>query len=200
MTSTSISNKGLTGWAAWFTGLPGSGKSKLSKIVCELLTNDGITCERIELDAIRKKYVPNPQYTDAERDFVYEKLAGRAAKCVQNGINVIIDGTAHKRSYRDRARQKIERFIEVMVKCPLDVCIERESKRESTLVVAQMYRRALERKEKETQFEDLGKVIGVDVPYEENPDAEIIVDSSKGSALENARIVKDALVRYLNIR
>ena len=84
--------KGLQGWAAWFTGLPGSGKSKLSKIVCELLTKDGITCERIELDAIRKEHVPNPQYTDAERDFVYEKLADRAAERVHTGINVIIDG------------------------------------------------------------------------------------------------------------
>jgi adenylylsulfate kinase-like enzyme len=200
MTSTDTSNKGLTGWAAWFTGLPGSGKSKLSKIVCELLTKDGITCERIELDAIRKEYVPNPQYTDAERDFVYEKLADRAAERVHTGVNVIIDGTAHKRSYRDRARQKIDRFVEVLVRCPLDICIERESKRESTLVVAQMYRRALERKEKGTEFEDLGQVIGVDIPYEENRDAEIIIDSSKGSALENAQIVKDILVRYLNIR
>ncbi|MBW2645943.1 MAG: adenylyl-sulfate kinase [Deltaproteobacteria bacterium] len=197
MTSTDISNKG---WSAWFTGLPGSGKSKLSRLVCELFNSEGIACERIELDAIRKEYVPNPQYTDEERDFVYEKLADRAAEKVQTGVNVIIDGTAHKQSYRDRARQKIERFVEVMVRCPLDVCIERESKREHSLVVAQMYRRALERKEKGTQFEDLGQVIGVDIPYEENPDAEIIIDSSKGPALENARIVKDALVRYLNSR
>ncbi len=198
MKSTDTSNKGLQGWAAWFTGLPGSGKSKISKIVCEMLTNEGIVCERIELDTIRKKYVQAPKYTDGERDFVYEKLVDHAAERVQNGINVIMDATAHKRSYRERARKKIKRFIEVMVRCPLAICIERESKRKEGLVAAQMYRRALERKKKGTKFEDLGEVIGVDIPYEENPDAEIIVDSSRGPALENAQTVKDALVRYLN--
>ncbi len=196
MKSTGTLNKG---WAVWFTGLPGSGKSKISKIVCEMLTDNGITCERVEMDAIRKQYVQHPEYTDEERDFVYKKLVDFAAECVQNGTNVVIDATAHKLLYREMARKKIKRFIEVMVRCPLSICIERESKRERGLVTAQMYRKALERKEKGTQFEDLGAVIGVDVPYEENPEAEIIVDNSTGSALENAGTVKNALVKYLDL-
>ncbi len=39
----------------------------------------------------------------------------------------------------------------------------------------------------------------MDVPYEENPEAEIIVDNSTGSALENAGTVKNALVKYLDL-
>ena len=186
------------GWAVWFTGLPGSGKSKISKIVCEMLTDNGITCERIEMDAIRKQYVRNPEYTDEERDFVYEKLVDFAEKGVKSGKNIIIDATAHKRLYREMARKKIKRFIEVMVRCPLSICIERESKREKGLVVAQMYRKALERKEKGAQFEDLGPVIGVDVPYEENQGAEIIVDNSTGTAMDNARKVKAEIRRYIS--
>jgi adenylylsulfate kinase len=196
MNSTSILNKG---WAAWFTGLPGSGKSNISKIVSDLLCENGAVCERIELDAVRKKYVPDPKYTDEERDFVYEKLADLAAERVEDGTNVIIDATAHKKAYRDRARKKIQRFVEVMVRCPLSICIERESGRKKGMVVAQMYKRALERKEKGTQFKDLGSVIGVDIPYEENPDAEIIVDNSKSSAPDNARTVKTLLARHLRI-
>jgi len=107
MNSTSISNKG---WAVWFTGLPGSGKSNISKIVADLLCENGAVCERIELDAVRKKYVPDPKYTDEERDFVYEKLADLAAERVEDGTNVIIDATAHKRAYRDRARKKDPTF------------------------------------------------------------------------------------------
>ena len=164
----------------------------------EMLTDNGITCERIEMDAIRKQYVRNPEYTDEERDFVYEKLVDFAEKGVKNNKNIIIDATAHKRLYRERARNKIKRFIEVMVTCPLSICIERESKREKGLVIAQMYQKALERKEKGTQFEDLGPVIGVDVPYEENPDAEIIIDNSKGSSFENAQIVREALDKHLS--
>ncbi|MBU4344142.1 MAG: adenylyl-sulfate kinase [Desulfobacteraceae bacterium] len=195
MKSTDTSNKG---WAVWFTGLPGSGKSRLSQIVFEMLTGDGIVCEWIKLDSIRKRYVENPKYTGEERNFVYEKLVDLAEKGVKNGKNIVIDATAHKRLYRERARKRIERFIEVMVTCPLLVCIDRESKRKEGYVVAQMYRKALERKEKGTQFENLGAVIGVDVPYEENPDAEIIIDNSTGTAVDNARKVKEAIRRYID--
>ncbi|MBU4209458.1 MAG: adenylyl-sulfate kinase, partial [Proteobacteria bacterium] len=179
------------------TGLPGSGKSKLSKLVYDMLADEGITCKRIELDTIRKKYATNPEYTDRERDLVYKKLVDFAAEKVQNGINVIIDASAHKLLYRKYARKKIQRFVEVMIKCPLSVCIERESKRKKGHVVSQMYLRALERKQKGSKFEGLGKVIGVDVPYEENPSAEIIIDSSKNSAEQNALTVKKALLKYL---
>jgi len=195
MKSTDTSNNG---WAVWFTGLPGSGKSEISKLVYQMLSKNGVKCERVELDDIRKQYVANPQYTVKERDFVYEKLADFAFERVQNKMNVIIDATAHKLLYRKRARKKIRRFVEVMVKCPLSTCIERESKRKGGKVAAQMYVRALERKEKGTQFKDLGEVIGVDIPYEENPSAEIIIDNSKGSSFENAQIVREALDKYLN--
>jgi len=196
MKSTDISNKS---WAVWFTGLPGSGKSKLSKLVYDMLADEGITCKRIELDTIRKRYATNPEYTDRERDFVYKKLVDLAAENVQNGINVIIDASAHKRLYREYARKKIQRFVEVMIKCPLSVCIERESKRKKGHIVSQMYLRALERKQKGSKFEDLGKVIGVDIPYEENLSAEIIIDSSKDIAQKNALTVKKALYRYLKL-
>ncbi|HUV51263.1 MAG TPA: adenylyl-sulfate kinase [Anaerolineae bacterium] len=196
MKSTDTSNRA---WAVWFTGLPGSGKSKLSQLVFEMLIDNGITCERVEMDAIRKQYVQNPEYTDKERDFVYEKLVDFATERVQNGINVVIDATAHKRSYRETARKKIKRFIEVMVRCPLSICIKRESKREKGLVAAQMYRRALERKEKGVQFKDLGPVIGVDVLYEENPEAEIIIDNGTGTAMDNALKVKEAIRQYITV-
>ena len=143
MKSTDTSNNG---WAVWFTELPGSGKSRLSQTVFEMLAGDRIVCERIEMDAIRKQYVQHPEYTDEERDFVYEKLVDFAEKGVKNNKNIIIDATAHKRLYREMARNKIKRFIEVIVRCPLSICIERESKREKGLVVAQMYQKALERK------------------------------------------------------
>jgi adenylylsulfate kinase-like enzyme len=195
MKSTDTSNNG---WAIWFTGLPGSGKSEISKLVYQMLSKNRIKCERVELDYIRNQYVANPEYTVKERDFVYEKLADFAFERTQNKMNVIIDATAHKLLYRERARKKIRRFVEVMVRCPLSTCIERESKRKEGVVVAQMYVRALERKEKGTEFKDLGKVIGVDIPYEENPNAEIVIDNSKGTSFENAQIVRDALDKYIN--
>ncbi len=119
-----------------------------------------------------------------------DEMLDLAAKNVQNGINVIIDASAHKRLYREYARKKIKRFVEVWIKCPLSVCIKRESKRKKGHIVSQMYLRALERKQKGSKFEGLGKVIGVDIPHEENPSAEIIIDSSKDIAQKNALTVR----------
>ncbi|MBW1835305.1 MAG: hypothetical protein JRI62_11515 [Deltaproteobacteria bacterium] len=45
----------------------------------------------------------------------------------------------------------------------------------------------------------MGKVIGVDIPYEENPLAEIIIDNSKNIAQKNALTVKNALLKYLKL-
>jgi adenylylsulfate kinase len=63
-----------------------------------------------------------------------------------------------------------------------------------------MYRKALERREKGAVFEDLGDVIGVDVEYEENPDAEIIIDNGKGTAGENAGKITDKIKGYIKQR
>ena len=43
--------------------------------------------------------------------------------------NVVYDATAHKLKWRNFARGRIEDFLEVFIKCPLDTCIKRESKR-----------------------------------------------------------------------
>jgi adenylylsulfate kinase len=41
---------------------------------------------------------------------------------------VIFDATANRRAYRAAARTAIERFVEVYVDCPLDVCVTRDPK------------------------------------------------------------------------
>jgi adenylylsulfate kinase len=43
-------------------------------------------------------------------------------------VPVIFDATANRRAYRAGARGAIERFVEVYVDCPLDVCIGRDPK------------------------------------------------------------------------
>ena len=41
---------------------------------------------------------------------------------------MIFDATANRRRYRDEARRKIPRFLEVFVDCPLETCIARDPK------------------------------------------------------------------------
>lgn len=156
----------------WITGLPGSGKSTIAKELLKL-----IDFKYLRLDLFRKEFVKEPKYTDEERDYVYKKLVDKALEMK----DVIIDATAHKKKYRDFARQKTK-LIEVYVKCGLNESMKRESTREGLSDIQKnMYKKALQ-----GEREGLGQVIGIDVPYEENSDAEIIIDSEKLSPQEAA--------------
>lgn len=166
-------------FAIWITGLPGSGKSTIAKDLVKILNKNKIKAEILRLDKIRKKYVKKPKYTGKERDFVYRKFVDEGIALIKKDKNLIYDATAHKKKYRNYARKKIKNVVEVYVKCPLKICIGRESKRKGGLVIANMYKKALERKKSKKKYPKLGQVIGVDVPYEINKKAEIKIDSTK---------------------
>lgn len=160
------------GFAVWVVGLPGSGKSNLARGVAEDLAADGHDVVHLEMDARRKAYFPNPQYSREEREEAYRLFAEEAAAYTRRGRNVVLDGAAYRRAFRRYARTLIPRFAEVHVVCALETAMRREAGRRQGLVMAELYRKALERKRTGKQFPGLGEVVGVDVPFEEDPDAE----------------------------
>jgi len=172
-------------FAVWISGLPGSGKSTIAR---ELVKNIP-SVEYLRLDELRKNYVMNPTYSDEEREIVYSRFIEDGASRIAQGKNVIYDATAHRMLWRLSARSKIDRFIEVYVRCPIEKCIERETARKEGLVQAELYKKARERNRTGKQFENLGKVVGVDVPFEVNPDAEVVIDSDRTDPADGAKIV-----------
>ena len=46
----------MSGWAVWFVGLPGSGKSSISKRAYEYLRDKGMDVVYLQMDERRKKY------------------------------------------------------------------------------------------------------------------------------------------------
>ena len=160
------------GFAVWVVGLPGSGKSNLARGVAEDLAADGHDIVHLEMDARRKVYFPDPQYTREEREEAYCLFAEEAAAYTRQGRNVVLDGAAYRLAFRRYARTLIPCFAEVHVVCALETAMRREAGRKQGLVMAELYRKALERKRTGKQFPGLGEVVGVDVPFEEDPDAE----------------------------
>ena len=75
-------------WALWITGLPATGKSWLTKELTKHLK-----FEWLRLDLFRKEIIPDPTYSKKEREYVYTKLAERAATLTKKNKNVIIDAT-----------------------------------------------------------------------------------------------------------
>lgn len=115
-------------FAIWITGLPASGKSTLTQSLLAQLKARKVPVAVLESDALRKILTVLPQYTDEERDLFYQQMTEIGALLVEQGINVIFDATATSRAWRERARQRIERLLEVYVDCPLEVCMARDPK------------------------------------------------------------------------
>lgn len=115
-------------FAVWITGLPASGKSTLARALAARLVAEGLDPETLESDALRRILTPRADYSDEDRDAFYASMAAIGAMLVRHGVPVIFDATANRRSYRERARAAIERFVEVYVATPLAVCEARDPK------------------------------------------------------------------------
>lgn len=167
------------GWAIWVVGLPGSGKSTLARGLRDALQGRGVDAVLLQMDERRKDYFQEPEYTPEEREAAYRMFAEEAAGLVREGRNVILDGSAYRVSMRRLAREKIFRFAEIFVECDLETAMAREGARPAGKVMADLYRKALVRKETGRDFDGLGDVVGVDVPFERDPMAEFVVDNTE---------------------
>lgn len=163
----------------WFVGLPGSGKSSVARSVFQALREKGLDVVHLEMDARRKAYFPNPSYTAQERAQAYDFFVQEAADLAASGRGVIMDGSAHRLAMRHAARQRIAKFAEVFLRCPLDVAMAREQGRPEGMVMAGLYEKALDRKTTGKYYPGLGQVIGVDVAFEEDPAAECVIQSDQ---------------------
>jgi adenylylsulfate kinase len=164
-------------FAVWLTGLPASGKSTIARALAAELGGKGIRVAVLESDAVRREITPNARYGEGERDAFYATLAYLARVLVLHGVPVIIDATANRRAYRDRARKAIPRFLEVHVRCPLAVCQARDPKG--------IYRRGAEG--------TANNVPGVSAPYEPPLLPEVVVDGERDDPAVAARQIVSAL-------
>jgi adenylylsulfate kinase len=148
------------GFAVWITGIPSSGKSSITRELVKKLHGLGVPVVVLESDEMRRILTPEASYSQDERDRFYRTLAFIGEVITRNGINVIYDATANKRAYRDQARALIPEFIEAYVRCPLEICMQRDPKG--------VYRRAT--------AGAAATVPGIQSPYEPPVNPEITLD------------------------
>jgi len=173
-----VAHNHQAGFAVWITGLPASGKSTLASALARQLRNRNIDITVLESDALRKVFSRNPQYSDLDREYFYGSLAFIGRVLTEHGVPVIFDATANLRSYRERARQQIQQFMEVFVECPLGVCIRRDPKG--------IYRKA--------QLGEAQHVPGLQTPYEPPENPALIVRGDEDNPEDAAHRIIDMLV------
>jgi adenylyl-sulfate kinase len=169
------------GWAIWFTGLPGAGKTTLARAVRGALQERGISTVLLDSDELRRVMSATAMYGPDERDRFYTQLVDLAVWLVGAGECVLIAATGSRRWYREAARTQLgARFAEVWVRCPVEVCRARDPKGLYGRVAAGV----------------IQGLPGADVPYEEPEAPEVIVDTDRQTLEQAAEIVLAGLPQF----
>lgn len=162
----SVKDNGVT---LWFTGLPCSGKSTVADVVAKELRKMGLKAERLDGDIIRKHLWKELGFSKEDRDENIRRAAFLAKLLTKNGIAVLTSFISPYRELRDYARREIGDFVEIYVKCPVEVCIQRDTRG--------MYQKAL--------AGEIPNFTGVSDPYEEPLNPEVLIESDKESLEES---------------
>lgn len=170
----------MKGIVLWITGLPGSGKSTIADKIKSKFPDFVI----LRMDELRSLVTPSPTYSEQERELVYRAIVYTAKMLFDNGHNVIIDATGNMRRWRELARQIIPNFAEIYLKCPFELCKEREAMRKDTHGAPRdIYKKA-----------GAGwPVPGIQAPYEEPLSPEITIETDKISEEEALVIIGNFL-------
>jgi adenylyl-sulfate kinase len=165
----------MKGFTLWFTGLPSSGKSTLARRVEEILLERGMNVEVLDGDEVRETFSKGLGFTKADRDTNIRRIGFVAKLLSRNNTVAITAAISPYRDVRDEMRRAIGRFVEVYVKCPIEVLTERD--------VKGLYRKAL--------AGEIKHFTGVDDPYEPPLKPEVLVESDRETVDESvARIVQ----------
>lgn len=166
------------GFTIWFTGLSGAGKSTLAEALARHFREQGRNVEILDGDDVRTHLSKGLGFSREDRDTNIKRIAYVGSLLTRNGVICISAAIAPYREAREWARQKIGNFVEVYVKCPLEVCRERDVKGLYKLI-------------------DEGKIqhfTGIDDPYEEPEQPDLVVETSRQSIAESVNAILAKLV------
>ena len=121
---------GQRGCVLWFTGLSGSGKSTLANALDAELHGRGIKTVLLDGDNVRHGLCGDLGFSADDRHENLRRIAEVAKLMADTGLVVLTAFVSPYRSDRDRARAIVgpERFAEIYVDAPVEVCATRDVK------------------------------------------------------------------------
>jgi bifunctional enzyme CysN/CysC len=170
----------------WFTGLSGSGKSTIAKSLERILFSTGIHTALLDWDKLYHGLCKDLSFSDQDR-IENTRRAGEVARVFyEHGSLVLCTFVSPLRCQRDQVKALIPegRFFEVFVRCSLQTCIQRDPRG--------LYKKAIDG--------EIPQFTGINSPYEEPLNPDVILDSEHKSIEENLRAILDMLKRKGIIR
>jgi len=163
------------GLCFWFTGLSGCGKSTIASALVPMLMEHGRQATVLDGDVVRTHLSKGLGFSKEDRDTNILRIGFVAGEIARHNGSVICAAISPYRATRNEARKMAgeDRFIEIWVNTPLEVCEQRDIKG--------LYAKA--------RRGEIKGFTGIDDPYEEPLNPEIVLDTVMTTPEENARII-----------
>jgi sulfate adenylyltransferase len=169
------------GACIWFTGLSGAGKSTTAEVLTVLLLEFGRQVTVLDGDVVRTHLSKGLGFSQEDRDTNIRRIGFVASEIVRHGGVAVCAAVSPYRATRNDVRTMVgrDRFIEVYVDTPLEICEQRDAKG--------MYAQA--------RRGEIKGFTGIDDPYEPPLHPEITLDTVAHTPEENARLILDRLIQ-----
>ncbi len=166
------------GCILWFTGLSGSGKSTLAKALELKLHKRGVRSAVLDGDNLRHGLNSDLGFSQKDR-FENIRRAGEVAKLMSDAGLIAISAfiSPYEKSRTEIRNKAKDRYIEIFLDCPLEVCKKRDPKG--------LYKKALRN--------EIKNFTGICAPYEKPSNPHLKIDTSKMSEKECV----DHIINYL---
>jgi adenylyl-sulfate kinase len=170
-----------TGLVIWLTGLSSSGKSTIGQELLRRFQTSGCRAEMLDGDILRQGLCKDLSFSEADRNENVRRIGCLAELLAKRGVIVIVAVISPYRAARDELRGHIERFVEVYVNAPIEICETRD--------VKGLYRKA--------RLGELHGLTGIDDPYERPLAPEVECRTDRESINESVQKILDRLGLYL---
>jgi adenylylsulfate kinase len=168
------------GFTVWLTGLPSSGKSTLARLLKEELDQAGFPVEVLDGDEVRQRLTKGLGFSKQDREENILRIAYVAKLLTRVGAVAITAAISPYQASRERAKLEIGRVIEVYVKCPLSVCMQRD--------VKGLYAKAIKGQ--------IQNFTGISDPYEPPTNPHVVVNTDTESIEESLTKILDGLLKH----
>ncbi|MGC9307214.1 MAG: adenylyl-sulfate kinase [Thermoplasmatota archaeon] len=170
---------GQKGIVIWFTGLSGSGKSTVANEVAHRLHEQGKLAYILDGDNVRHGLNKDLGFSPEDRSENIRRISEVAALFADAGVITITAFISPYAEDRNFCRQLVgdDRFVEVFAKASVAACEERDPKG--------LYKKA--------RAGEISDFTGIDAPYEEPEEPEVIVDTECETPQESGAAVMEYL-------
>ncbi|HSB57702.1 MAG TPA: adenylyl-sulfate kinase [Nitrosopumilaceae archaeon] len=163
----------------WLTGIPGSGKTTIAYLLQDYYKKKNLPVDILDGDELRKTLSSDLGFSEKDRKEHNRRVIFVAKLLAKNGVTTIIPLISPYRETREFARKEIQNFVEVWVKASIDECKRRDPKG--------LYKKAL--------AGEITNLTGLQAPYEEPENPELILDTEKHTPQECVEMILSKLQR-----